>query len=102
VILIGVSVALLPAASGSAASAPPTASMPDCDHQMHVPADKTQKSDSDCISMANCVFHCFSVTCVAAVAVAFVPVVGAELQPSRVSDRLSPQLGSLPFRPPRT
>jgi hypothetical protein len=105
VILIGVSVAVLPAAGGFAASAPPATAalvaMPDCDHHMRAPADKTQKSDNNCISMAGCVLHCFSFTGIAATAVAFVPVIGATLQPLRASDQLSPQLGSLPFRPPR-
>ena len=103
VILVGLSVAVLPAAIGFA-GAPQMAAlvaMPDCDHHMHAPADKTQKSDSDCISIAGCVFHCFSVTGVTTAAVAFVPVVDVALQPLRVSDHLSPQLGSLPFRPPR-
>jgi hypothetical protein len=104
VALIGVSVALLPAAAGFAANVPPTAasmSTPDCDHHMHAPAGKTQASDSDCISMAGCVFHCFSFTGIAAVTVAFLPTVGAALQPLRLSDHLSPQIASLPFRPPR-
>jgi hypothetical protein len=104
VIFVGVSVAMLPAAAGFA-SAPQIAaasvSVPDCDHHMYAPAGKTQKSDSDCISMAGCVFHCFSLTGVAAATVAFVPIVRATLQPLRISDNLSPQIGSLPFRPPR-
>jgi hypothetical protein len=102
VILIGVSVAVLPAAAGFAGAPQAAAmSMPDCDHHMHAPDGKTQKSDSDCISLAACVFHCFSATGVATAAVSFVPVVGTALQPLRASDRLSPQTGSLPFRPPR-
>lgn len=104
VILVGVSVAVLPAAAGFAGApqaAAMSVSMPDCDHHMHTPDGKTQKSDSDCMSMAACVFHCFSVTGVATAAVSFVPAVGTALQPLRASDRLSPQTGSLPFRPPR-
>jgi hypothetical protein len=102
VIFVGLSVAVLPAAVGFA-GAPQMASvsMTDCDHHMHAPVGKTQKSGSDCISMAGCVLHCFSFTGVAAAAAAFVPVIGATLQPLRASDHLSPQLGSLPFRPPR-
>ncbi|HEX3162533.1 MAG TPA: hypothetical protein VHQ92_08145 [Pseudolabrys sp.] len=102
VTMVGVSVAVLPAAAGFA-GVPQTASvsMPDCDHHMHTPDGKTQKSDSDCMSMAACVFHCFSVTGVATAAVSFVPAVGTVLQPLRASDRLSSQTGSHPFRPPR-
>jgi len=104
VIFVSMSVAALPTAAGFA-SAPQVAaasvSMPDCDHHMHAPAGKTQKSDTDCISMAGCVLHCFSFTGVAAAAVAFVPVVHATLQPLRIGDSLSPQIASLPFRPPR-
>lgn len=104
VLFVGVSVAMLPAAAGFAGApqmAAASVSMPDCDHHMHEPAGKTQKPDSNCISMAGCVLHCFSFTGIAATAVAFVPVIGATLQPLRASDHLSPQLGSLPFRPPR-
>ena len=102
VIFVGVSVAMLPAGFASATQiAAASVSVPDCDHHMHTPAGKTQKSDSDCISMAGCVFHCFSLTGVAVAAVAFVPIVRATLQPSRIIDSLSPQIGSLPFRPPR-
>ena len=104
VILVGVSVAVLPAAVGFAGApqaATASVSMPDCDHHMHTPDGKTQKSDSDCMSIAGCVFHCFSVTGAASAAVAFVPAVGLALQPLRASDRLSVQMGSLPFRPPR-
>lgn len=104
VLFIGVSVAVLPAAgsfAGAPQMAPASVTMPDCDHHMSAPAGKTQKSDSNCISMAGCVLHCFSFTGVAAAAVAFVPVIAATLQPLRASDHLSPQLGSLPFRPPR-
>jgi hypothetical protein len=75
--------------------------MPDCDHHMPGPVGKTQKSDNNCISMAGCVLHCFSFTGIAAATVAFMPVIGTTLQPLRASDHLSPQLGSLPFRPPR-
>ena len=104
VLFVGVSVAMLPAAAGFAGApkmAVASMSMPDCDHHMHAPADKTQKSDSNCISMAGCVLHCFNFTGIATAAVAFVPVIGATLQPLWASDHLSPQLGSLPFRPPR-
>jgi hypothetical protein len=104
VILVGVSVAVLPAAAGFAGApqaAAASVSMPDCDHHMHTPDGKTQKSDSDCMSMAACVFHCFSVTGVATAVVSFAPAVGTALQPLRASDRLSSQTGSLPFRPPR-
>ena len=105
VILIGVSVALLPAGR-FAASAPSTTTVasvtiPDCNHHKQAPADRTQKSDSDCISIAACVLHCFSFAGVVASIIAFLPLDGITLQPLRASDRLSPQLGSLPFRPPR-
>lgn len=104
VVFVGVAVAVLPAAASFACApqmAAASVSIPDCDHQMHGPAGKTQKSDNNCISMAGCVLHCFSFTGVAAAPVAFAPAIGATLQPLRASDHLSPQLGSLPFRPPR-
>ena len=49
VIFVGVSVAVLPAAAGFASTpqmAVGSVSVPDCDHYMHAPAGKTQKSDS--------------------------------------------------------
>jgi len=106
VLAVSVSVAVLPAAAGFSVGAPSSAAaqsmaMSDCDHHMHKPAGETEKSDSDCISMAACVLHCFSFTGVAAAALAFVPVVGGTLQPMNLSAHLSPQTGSLPFRPPR-
>ena len=104
VIFVGLSVAVLPAAVGFAGTpqvAAASVSMPDCDHHRHAPGSQTQKFDSECMSIAGCVFHCFSVTGAASAAVAFVPAVGLALQPLRASDRLSAQMGSLPFRPPR-
>ena len=104
VLFVGVSVAVLPAAAsfaGAPQMAAASVSMPDCDHHMHGPTGKTQKSDNNCISMAGCVLHCFSFTGIAAATVAFVPVIGATLLPLRACAHLSPQLGSLPFRPPR-
>jgi hypothetical protein len=104
VLFLGVSVAVLPPAASFAVApqmAAASVSMPDCDHHMPGPAGKTQKSDNNCISMAGCVLHCFSFTGIAAATVAFMPVIGTTLQPLRASDHLSPQLGSLPFRPPR-
>jgi hypothetical protein len=105
VVLIGLSVATLPMAAGFAAHVPTTAATEvlasDCDHLHNAPVGKTQKSGSDCISMASCVLHCFSFTGVAAADVAFVPIIGATLQPLRAGNHLSSQLGSLPFRPPR-
>ena len=110
VVLIGLSVALLPAAAGfatgtaQAAPAAATASvsaMHDCDHHMHASGGETQKPDRDCISMNGCVFQCFSFTGVAASDASYAPASGTAFQLVRISDRLSSQTGSLPFRPPR-
>ena len=108
--LVGLSVALLPAAAGfsvspvqaaPAAAAPSVSAMHDCDHHMHAADSETQKSDGDCITMNGCVFHCFSTTGIAATDVSYAPAVGPAFQAVRIGDRLSPQTGSLPFRPPR-
>lgn len=106
ILVISLSVATLPAAAGFSANAPASKSassmiMPDCGHQIRMPAEETQKTDIDCISISGCVFHCFSFTGVSAANVGFVPAVGATLRPMRKSDRLFSQTGSLPFRPPR-
>ena len=104
VLFVGVSVAMLPAAAGFAGApqmAVASVSMPDCDHHMHAPAGNTQKSDSDCISMAGCMLHCFSFTGVAAAASRLCLLSVRRFNHCGPVDQLSPQLGSLPFRPPR-
>jgi uncharacterized protein involved in copper resistance len=110
IVVVGLSVALLPAAAGFSAGTPQAApaavtmsasAMPDCDHHMHAPSGKTQKSDSDGMSMNGCVFQCFSFTGVAAADVSYAPAAGKAPRVVQISDRLSPQTGSLPFRPPR-
>lgn len=110
VVLVGLSVALLPAAAGfsaaparaaPAAAAAPVSAMHDCDHHMRAAGNETQKSDSNCISMNGCVFQCFSFTGIAANPMSYTPTPGTAFQPVRISDRLSPQTGSQPFRPPR-
>lgn len=109
-VLVGLSVALLPAGVGFSAGAPQAAAataamsasaMHDCDHHIHAPGGDTQKSDSNCISLNGCVCHCFSFSGIASAEVAYAPASGTAFQPMRRSDHLSSQTGSLPFRPPR-
>ncbi len=110
VVVVGLSVALLPAAAGFSAGAPKAAPaaattslsvMHDCDHHMHARGSETQKSDSNCISMNGCVFQCFSYTGVAAADLTYAPASGTAFRPMRISNHLSTQTDSLPFRPPR-
>ena len=67
-VLIGLSVATLPAATGFAANAATATdmsaskAMPDCDHHHNAPSDKTQKTAGDCACMAACALTCFSFT----------------------------------------
>jgi len=108
--LVALSVATLPAAIGFAAGATtvmeisaPTA-MPDCDHHHHhnAPGGKTQKSVDDGACMAACALNCFNVMAAAFSAIAFSTPASAALKPARTSSNISSQMGSPPFRPPRS
>lgn len=106
-VLIGLSVALLPATSGFAAgAATPTlisaaASMPDCDHAHRTPDTQTGKTANGGACMANCALFCFSVTAFGYSGIAFSPPEGGVLKPVAVIDAVSPRVGDAPFRPPR-
>jgi hypothetical protein len=106
VVLVGLSVATLPAALGFAAGAPTmemaaSATMPDCDHQHHVPGDPTQKTVHDCACMAACALKCFNFTALTFSGIIFSSPASAALMPVRASNAVSSRMGSPPFRPPR-
>jgi hypothetical protein len=107
-IVVGLSVAILPAAAGFATSAAMTemsvsASMPDCDHHRHhtAPSDKTQKPAHGCADMATCALNCFNFTPTACSDITFSSPASAALKPVRTADKLPVQMASAPFRPPR-
>jgi hypothetical protein len=106
--LVALSVATLPAAIGFAAGATTameisaSPAMPDCDHHHNAPGGKTQKSVDDGACMAACALNYFNVMAAAFSAIAFSPPASAALKPARTSCNISSQMGSLPFRPPRS
>jgi len=105
-IVIALSVAMLPAASGFAAGSKTMAvsvaeAMPDCGHHHHAPIDKTEKRTNDCASMAGCALKCFNFTGITFAGIAFASPAGAALDPIRVSDDIPARMDGLPFRPPR-
>jgi hypothetical protein len=107
-VLIGLSVATLPAATGFAASAATATemsaskAMPDCDHHHNAPSDKTQKTAGDCACMAACALTCFSFTAPGFSGITFSSLASATLKPVRTSTNVSSRMGSPPYRPPRS
>jgi uncharacterized protein involved in copper resistance len=108
-VLIGLSVATLPAATGFAAGATTATeisaseAMPDCDHHHHnAPSDKTQKTAHDAACMAGCALTCFSFTATGFSGIAFSSPASAALKPVRTGNNISSRMGSPPFRPPRS
>jgi hypothetical protein len=106
-IVLGLSVALLPATAGFAAGAAMTdmsaAAMPDCDHQHHsAPGDTTQKTTHGCADMAACALNCFNFTATACSDIVFASPASATLKPAPTADQLPARTVGAPFRPPRT
>jgi hypothetical protein len=108
-VLVGLSVATLPAAIGFAANAPTATeisaseTMPDCDHHHHnVPSDKTQKTADNCACIAACALKCFNFTATVFSGIAFSSPASAALKPVRTRIHVSSRMASPPFRPPRT
>jgi hypothetical protein len=105
-VLLGLSVATLPAAGGFAASSKTmetsvSETMPDCNHHHNLPSDKTQKTADDGACMAACALSCFNFTAPGFAGIAFSQPASAALMPVRASIHVSSRMGSPPFRPPR-
>jgi hypothetical protein len=102
-LLIGLSVAMLPAASGAAVKSPDPADMsvmegmPDC---CPPKADPCAKAMDHCASMAACALKCFSFAGTASSIVVF-PSTFVTITASFAANPFSSQTGSPPFRPPR-
>jgi len=110
-VLIGLSVAMLPAATGFAARVATATemsaaeAMPDCDHHRHhhsAPRDKTQKTAGDCACMAACALTCFGFTAPGFTGITFASPASTVLKPIATSTNVSSRMGSPPFRPPRS
>jgi ABC-type taurine transport system substrate-binding protein len=105
--LIALSVALLPiaasiAVSSKAAAAMVTASVPDCDHHRDAPADTSQKTADGCDSMAGCALKCFNITQVGFSTLTLASSPSVAIEPIWLENKLASQMGSPPFRPPRS
>ena len=105
-VLVGLSVATLPAAVGLASVAPSAAatevSASDCDHHHHTaPSDRTQKTADDCACMAACALKGFSLAGVTFSGIVFASPASTALKLVRASNNVFAQMGSPPFRPPR-
>jgi len=109
VILVALSVATLPTASGFAAGATTimtdvsaSNAIPDCDHHHNAPSDKTQKTTDDSACMANCALACFGFTATGLSSFIISSPISAALKPVRTNTHVSSRMGSPPFRPPRS
>ena len=105
-IVIGLSVAILPASAGYAASTAisemsASAAMPDCDHDHGASGNPAQKTTHGCADMATCALSCFNFTATASSDIIFALSAGAALKPVRTTDKLPARTVSAPFRPPR-
>ena len=105
--LIALSVALLPIAasivvSGKAASASVTVSVPDCIHHRDAPVAPSQKTTDGCDAMAACALHCFNMTQVGFSTLTLASSPSVAIEPILRENKLASQLGSPPFRPPRS
>jgi hypothetical protein len=100
-VLIGLSVALLPATAGFAAvqDASVVKTMVDCGHHRTGP-NKHVINDDAC--MAACALCCFGIAGTGNPGIAVSTPIGASLKPARSNDTLSSRMGSPPFRPPRS
>jgi len=106
-VLIGLSVAMLPATIGFAAGATTATeisaakAMPDCEHHHNAPASQPHKAISDSACMSGCALSCFGFTA-EYFGISFSSPVSDALKPARVSDAISSRMGKPPFRPPRS
>ncbi len=105
--IVALSVAILPMTAGFAAASKiantsVSVAVPDCDHHRDLPNDTTPKSTDGCDSMAGCALKCFTTTVVSFSSVSFVASAGTTIKQFRASENISAQMGSPPFRPPRS
>jgi hypothetical protein len=106
-VLIGLSVAMLPATIGIAAGVATATeisasqTMPDCDHHHNAPASQPYKAINGGTCIAGCALSCFGFTATEYSGISFSSQVSAALKPVGASSNISSQMGSPPFRPPR-
>ena len=107
-VLIGLSVAILPATIGFAAGVTTATEMfaaeaaPDCTHHHSAPSGDTQKMADDSACMAGCALSCFNFVAPSFAGIAVTTPVGAILRPVRMTSGAPSSMGNPPFRPPRS
>lgn len=107
-VLIGLSVATLPATAGFAAGMTKATEMsvvnasPDCEHHHKAPNGGTQKTPDNSACMAGCALNCFNFVAPTIAGVSFSVSIGATLKPVRMTSGTPSNMGSPPFRPPRS
>jgi len=107
-VLIGLSVAILPATIGFAAGVTTATEMsaaeatPDCAHHHNAPSGDTQKMADDSACMAGCALSCFNFVAPSFAGIALTSPVGGTLRPVRMTSGVPSSMGSPPFRPPRS
>jgi hypothetical protein len=107
-VLIGLSVATLPATGGFTVGATKTTersvanAASDCDHHHKAPSGDTQKTAEDSACMAGCALNCFNFVAPGIAGIALSSPVGATLKPIRMTSGAPSSMGSPPFRPPRS
>ena len=106
-VLIGLSVAMLPATIGIAAGVATATEisaaqkMPDCDHHHNnMPNGQTQKTADGCAYPAGCAL-CFAFVVPGVSGVAYAVSFNTRLDPVLAATNISSLMGSPPFRPPR-
>jgi len=107
-ILIGLSVAILPATIGFAAGVTTAIKMsaagatPDCNHHHNAPSGDTQKTADDSACMAGCALNGFNFVAPSFAGIALTSSVASTLGPVRMTSGAPSRMGSPPFRPPRS
>ena len=113
-VFVALSVAIVPATAGFATTAkavatsnaivdsPAAETVPDCDHHHAQPSDTKQKSADGCDSMAGCALKCFNLTTTSFFSLSYSSSPIAMLEPIRRESKVTSQIGSPPFRPPRS
>lgn len=105
--LVFLAVAALPAVTSFAAGATTAMgisashAMPDCDHYLHAPGDKSHKTADDGACMAACALNCFNFVATAFFGIAYSSPVSVAIELVRTSNNVTSQMGNPPFRPPR-
>ena len=107
-VLIGLSVAVLPATIGFASGVTTAAeisaaqAMPDCDHHHNAPAGQPHHAINDGACISGCALSCFGFAATGYSDISFSSPVGDALKSVHVSNAVASRMASPPFRPPHS